>query len=145
MVNDATNPQSEAGHEAQATAAPVPARQRRRARKDVLRGNRLTLAQLVTSREPNLAGAIFLLAYITAWGVHVETHEGQWPRSTRHLAQSGDIPERTLHRWAERFQAVFPEYDSPKELWMAIRDQVGAVQGLDPIALALSIGAAELR
>ncbi len=124
---------------AQAPAAPASARARKRARSKVLRGHRQTLAELVSAREPNPPSAIFVLAYLVAWGVYVEAHEGQWPRSSRDLARFSEVPESTMLRWQERFRVIFPEYSSPKELWAEVRDQV-EVRGGNAAALTLSIG-----
>lgn len=135
-------PQTETGDEDGGAPAPrpVPVRARKRARRKVMRGQSITLANLVVKREPNVQLALSVLAYITTWGVYVETHDGQWPRSSRELALASDIPVRTMLRWHERFLRVFPEYPSPRELWATIRDQVGDVDVENVDALTLSIG-----
>lgn len=98
-----------------------------------------TIAELVHER----AGArsmIHVLCYIGLWGRYVDTI-GHEPPSVLNMAQTLDVPQRTLARWSHLFADAFPELDSPTALWDLARPQIEHVEDVPAEVLAVELGA----
>lgn len=99
-----------------------------------------TIADLVHERTSGI-GLFYVLLYCALWGRYREMN-GEPPPSNRQLALMFDMKPRTVDRYRDRFDAAFPELDSPEALWLAAQGQVDS--DADPEVVAFILGSVRL-